>query len=73
MEALLSVHMSSRREAKIMERAISVDSSPGSKSSREINSSGSVVQIKITATDLGALRASLNSTLRGVMIVGEVL
>jgi tRNA threonylcarbamoyladenosine modification (KEOPS) complex Pcc1 subunit len=71
MEAAVRLLMGSPREAEIASKAISVAEKPGSRSSVSVSPNRDVLQIDVTATDLGALRAALNSTLREAKIASD--
>lgn len=73
MRARVTVNLADPREAKIAREAMSVDNKPGSRSSMTITADGSILRLDITASDLGALRASLNSSLRSIKIVDSML
>jgi len=61
------------REANIAKRAMSVDQKPGSRSTLDVSAEGKTLNLDINASDLGALRATLNSSLREVKIVNSIL
>jgi tRNA threonylcarbamoyladenosine modification (KEOPS) complex Pcc1 subunit len=73
MDAVVRVHMSSPKEAQIAAKAMSVDEKPGNRSSLTAKDDGEVLVLDIKATDLGALRATLNSSLREVKIASSVM
>ena len=72
-KATVRVFMGSEREALIVARAMSVDQKPGSKSSVAITTEGDCISLDFAATDWGALRAVMNSSLREVKIADEML
>lgn len=73
MEAAVRVLMGSPREADIAAKSMSVDEKPGSRSSLMVSSDKSSLLLDIRASDLGALRAALNSSLREVKIADSVV
>lgn len=68
--AEVCVLMGSPKEAEIARRAISVGERPG-KSSAAASAEGETLTLKISADDIGALRATLNSMLREVKIASD--
>ncbi len=73
MEAKLRISTDSPAEAEVLRRAISVDEKPGDRSSESASSQDCQLTIDIKARDLGALRASLNSSLRQIKIASSAL
>lgn len=73
MRAVVKLDLASPKEAEIAKKAMSVDQKPGSRSSLDVSSDGHVLKLDINASDLGALRATLNSSLREVKIVDSLL
>jgi tRNA threonylcarbamoyladenosine modification (KEOPS) complex Pcc1 subunit len=73
MEAELRVAMANPQEAEVVKKAMSVDEKPGSRSSVSMVSEGKSLIMHIKASDLGALRASLNSSLRELKVADSVL
>ena len=73
MEATVRLSMASSEEAEIIKRAMSVGEKPGSRSSVLASSDEETLILAIDASDIGALRAALNSSLREVKIADSVL
>jgi tRNA threonylcarbamoyladenosine modification (KEOPS) complex Pcc1 subunit len=73
MDAEVRIAMASPQEAEIVSKAMSVGEKPGSRSSFSAKAEGEFLRLKVEATDLGALRAALNSSLREVKIADSVL
>jgi tRNA threonylcarbamoyladenosine modification (KEOPS) complex Pcc1 subunit len=73
MKALVSVSTASKREAEIISRSLAVSEKPGNRSSLSVSSAGENLELKAEASDLGALRAILNSSLRELKIADEAL
>ena len=65
--------MDSPAEVGIVKRAMSVDKKPGDRSSMTASAEGDELVLNIQASDLGALRAALNSSLRQVKIASDSL
>jgi KEOPS complex subunit Pcc1 len=63
------------KQAEIVLKALEpeVDSSPSKRSRVELNLTGKVLDINITASDATSLRASVNSYLRWIMLSLDVL
>jgi tRNA threonylcarbamoyladenosine modification (KEOPS) complex Pcc1 subunit len=73
MNAVVNLLMASAEEAEILKRAMSVEEKPGLRSSLSVDSRGNVFSLEVEASDLGSLRAALNSTLREVKIADSAL
>jgi tRNA threonylcarbamoyladenosine modification (KEOPS) complex Pcc1 subunit len=73
MNARIEVSFSKSDEAEIAARAISVDNRPQTRSSADISTEDCRLVLDIQATDLGALRAAINSYLREIKIADAVL
>jgi KEOPS complex subunit Pcc1 len=63
------------KQAEIVLKALEpeVDSSPSERSRVELNLTGKVLDVNITASDATSLRASVNSYLRWIMLSLDVL
>jgi tRNA threonylcarbamoyladenosine modification (KEOPS) complex Pcc1 subunit len=68
--AEIRAQMGSPREAEIACRSLSVGERPG-KSSASFSAEGDALVVSITAEDVGALRATVNSILREIKIAGD--
>jgi len=73
MEAELRLHLASPAEAEICSKAMSVGDKPGDRSTQTVSSEGNELVISISAKDLGALRATINSMMREAKIANDVL
>ncbi|MBN2518572.1 MAG: CTAG/PCC1 family protein [Candidatus Altiarchaeota archaeon] len=74
--ALVKLGFSDEREAEIIRRSISVDHPPGSRSQVTASLCGdgdTQLAIEVQASDLGALRAAVNSYLRQVKIANDAM
>lgn len=73
MDATLLLHWSSRGEAELACKSMTVDEKPGHRCVSEITTDDDVLRVVLRAADLGALRATVNSILREAKIVSEVI
>jgi tRNA threonylcarbamoyladenosine modification (KEOPS) complex Pcc1 subunit len=73
MNAKVIIAMASPAEAELIQKAMSVDEKPGNRCSVSARAEGSSLVLDIEASDLGALRATLNSSFREVKIANSVL
>ena len=70
---LIKVSFDTKREAEIVSKSISVDSAHGSRSRVDISTDDNDLILGISASDLGALRAAINSYLRQVKIANDAI
>ena len=73
MRAEARVLMGSPREAEYAARAMSVGGRPGQRSTLSASAEKDALVLKAEASDLGALRAVLNSALREAKIAGDCM
>ncbi len=73
MEAEVRLLMASPAEAEICNKAMSVGEKPGSRSTQKVRAEGSYLILDVSANDLGALRAALNSSLREIKIANDLI
>jgi KEOPS complex subunit Pcc1 len=69
------IEFEDKNQAEIIMKALEpeVDSSPSERATVELNLTGKVLDVNITASDATSLRASVNSYLRWIMLSLDVL
>lgn len=71
--AEVRITTSGKDAAEIIRKSICVGERPGSRSSVTATSKGEALTFEVRASDIGALRATLNSLLREVKIANDML
>ncbi len=63
------------KQAKIVMKALEpeINSSPSERSTVELNLTGKILSVDITASDATSLRASINSYLRWIMLSMDII
>ena len=72
LSVLVRVTLASDREAGIIRRSI-IDHAPGSRSQVDLSTTGPDLVLRISASDIAALRAATNSCLRQVKIANDAI
>ncbi len=69
------IEFEDKNQAEIVMKALEpeVDSSPSERATVELNLTGKVLDVNITASDATSLRASVNSYLRWIILSLDVL